>query len=415
MGILIAEPLPDTNVLIVRELLLAPHEAYLVRKHDQIRIDPIYLNRVVRSARNRGWSIFTVHTHPGTSRPWFSVADDLGDERLMPSLFVQSPAPHGSMVVAGLTGVSAGRFWTRAGDEPAPLDLRFVGPTLQISLAAPDSSEEDHGTDRWFPRQRLALGPHGQKILRSLRVGIVGLGGTGSVVATQLAHLGVGQVSLIDGDRVESSNVSRIVGASVADAGINWKVDVAERYIRGVGLGTEVRVWHGALGTAIPAAVLGDCDVIFSCVDSHTPRALLNRLAYHAGIPVIDVGSAIRVNPAGAVVETAGRVVVVGPERPCLACWGHLDSERLRIEALSADERAKLAAEGYVEGADLPAPSVIAFNTLVSGAAVVEFLRLVTAFAGADEPPLRLKFDFGTGEVRRNRLLRPDACGICGN
>jgi hypothetical protein len=63
---------------------------------------------------------------------------------------------------------------------------------------------------------------------------------------------------------------------------------------------------------------------------------------------------------------------------------------------------------------DIPQPSVIAFNTSVAGAAVVEFLRLVTAFAGADDAPLRLSFDFTTGAVRRNRLAASPACRICG-
>lgn len=410
-GVLIAEPISDGHVLLVRELLLVPEEGYLVRRRDQLRIDPVALNRMVRPARDRGWSVFTVHTHPGTERAWFSVADDMGDSRLMPSLFVQSPAPHGSLVVAGLSGVPVGRAWSSPTDMPAPLSLRVVGPTLDVVIA-PDDTDL---TDLWFPRQRLALGPHGHRVLRDLRIGIVGLGGTGSVVAAQLAHLGVGHVTMIDGDRVEASNVSRIIGATCADAGMAWKVDVAAQYIIGVGLGTEVRALRGALGSGVPAAALADCDVIMSCVDAQTPRAILNRLAYDVGVPVIDLGSAFRIDPAGTVVETAGRVVVVGPERPCLACWGHLDPDRLRLEALSTSERSRLAAEGYLQGADVPAPSVVAFNTLVAGAAVIELLRLVTGFAGADDPPLRLNFDFRTGEVRRNRLLVSGACTICGH
>ena len=189
---------------------------------------------------------------------------------------------------------------------------------------------------------------------------------------------------------------------------------MAARYVEQLDMGTDVRVLRGGLGAEVRPDVLADCDVIVSCVDAHTPRALLNRLAYACAIPVIDLGSAFRVDEHGCVVAGAGRVVVVGPGRPCLGCWGHLDPTRLRIEALSSKDRAELAAEGYVQGADVPQPSVIAFNTLVSGAAVVELLRLVTAFAGADDAPLRLSFDFITGSVRRNRLAASVACRICG-
>jgi hypothetical protein len=414
-GLLLAERLPGGDVLLARELLVVPDDGYLVRRHDQLRIDPVVFNRLVRSARDRGWSVFTVHTHPKTERPWFSAADDAGDARLMPSLFAQMPGPHGSVVIAGDSGVLAARAWTTPTGDPAALGARLVGPTLRALLpATTQGNASDGASEPWFARQLLALGADGQTTLRALHVGIVGLGGTGSVVLTQLAHLGVGRLTLVDADRVEASNVSRIVGSARRDAGCAAKVDVAARYVEQLGLGTELRVLRGALGPDVVPDALADCDIIVSCVDAHTPRALLNRLAYAHAIPLIDLGSAFRVDPQGRVVAAAGRLVVVGPGRPCLACWGHLDPTRLRLEALPHEDRAQLAAEGYIQGMDVPQPSVIAFNTTIAGAAVVELLRLVTAFAGADDPPLRLSFDFTTGTVRRNRLVVAADCRICG-
>ena len=411
-GVLLAERLPGSETLLVRDLLLVPDDGYLVRRRDQLRVDPVVFNRLVRPARDRGWSVFTVHTHPGTERPWFSVADDAGDARLIPSLFAQMPGPHGSLVIAGNSGAFAARVWTMPTGESVPVGMRIIGQTLQVY--PPTVGPASDGSDVWFARQRLALGADGQAVLRALHVAIVGLGGTGSVVLTQLAHLGVGRLTLVDGDRVEASNVSRVVGATRRDAGTAMKVDVAARYVEQLDMGTDMRVVRGVLGADVPPDALADCDVVVSCVDAHTPRALLNRLAYARSIPLIDLGSVFRVDEYGRVVAGAGRVVVVGPGRPCLACWGHLDPTRLRIEALSSKDRAELAAEGYVQGADVPQPSVIAFNTVVSGAAVVELLRLVTAFAGADDAPLRLSFDFITGSVRRNRLAGSVSCRTCG-
>src|SRR5205823_4527065 len=148
------------------------------------------------------------------------------------------------------------------------------------------------------------------------------------------------------------------------------------------------------LGTDVSPAIIEGCDIVVSCVDKHLPRALLNRLAYEKAIPMIDMGSAFRVDSGSRVVAGAGRVVIVGPGRPCLGCWGHIDPDRIRIESLSAADRASEAAAGYVEGADVPQPSVVAFNTMIAGAAVVELLRLVTGFAGTDDLPMRLSFDF---------------------
>lgn len=406
-GVILAERL-EGGAFVAKHLLLVPDDGYAIRRVDQLRIEPVAFNRLVRVARDQGLSVFTIHTHPGTERPWFSFADDRGDARLIPSLFTQTPGPHGSLVLAGATRVPAGRAWTGPGD-PQPIGIRLVGSALDVfpNVAAPEREEG------WFDRQRLALGDHGQALLRDLHVAIIGLGGTGSVVLTQLAHLGVGRLTLIDGDRVEASNVSRILGATRQDAGVSWKVDVAARYVEQLDLDTVVRVLRGHLGADVAMSELEGCDVIFSCVDRHTPRALLNRLSYRCAVPVLDVGSAFRVDADGRIVAGAGRAVVVGPGRPCLACWGHLNPDRLREEAMPPEERARLVIEGYVQGADVAQPSVVAFNTMVAGAAVIEFLRLATRFAGADDPPLGLGFDFVTGGVRRNRPAPSAACRIC--
>lgn len=405
-GIILAERLHDGSVLLARHLSVIPDTAYTIRQRDRIRIDPIALNRLVRPARDRGLSVLTVHTHPESNEPWFSTADDAGDSVLIPSLFTQMPGPHGSLVVAGNTQTVCARAWTST-ENVVPVDLHVVGQTLQVMSSGSTNKQEE-----WFDRQRLALGEAGQRILRGLHVAVVGLGGTGSVTFSQLVHLGVGQITVIDGDRVEDSNISRILGATIADANVTWKVDVAARYAAAVGLGTKVNVIRGHLGKGVDPIVLAGCDAVFSCVDAHLPRALLNRLSYDKAVFLFDMGSAFRVNKEN-VTEGSGRVVIIGPERPCLACWGHIDANRVRVESLPQDERILQAAEGYISGADVPQPSVMAFNTLVSGAAVVEFLRVVTKFSGVDEPPSRLGFDFLTGTVRRNRLSGVSGCGIC--
>ncbi|WP_263356154.1 ThiF family adenylyltransferase [Acidicapsa ligni] len=407
-GIILAERLKGGQVLFVRNMIEIPDEGYLIRRGDHIRLDPVTLNRIIRPARDSGLSIITVHTHPGTTRPWFSKADDAGDARLMPSLLNQMTGPHGSMVIAGSTGLPIGRVWSDAGG-PSELEVRLVGS--MIRTPAPVIREQTDSP--CFSRQRLALGKAGQDVLRDLHVVIVGLGGTGSVVFCQLAHLGVRRITVVDGDRVEASNLSRILGATARDIGHTWKVDVAARYAEQLGLGTEVTCIRGHLGKDVLSEDLEGGDMVLSCVDRHLPRALLNRLSYEKCIPLIDMGTAFRVDAEGRITNGVGRVVIVGPTRPCLACWGHIDPNRIRIEALSEHDRAREVADGYIQGAEVPQPSVVAFNTTVAGAAVVELLRLVTGFSGTDDPPMRLSFDFETGTVRRNRLSQGVSCRIC--
>jgi hypothetical protein len=405
-GIVLAERIAD-DVLLGREFTLVPESGYAIRQPDRIRIDPVALNGLVRPARDRGLSVFTIHTHPGAREPWFSEADDIGDSVLMPSLFAQMDGPHGSLVVAGDTRIPVARAWHKPG-ACIGADVQIVGRTLRVI-----PGERLGDSHEWFDRQRLALGEHGQQILRRLHIGVCGAGGTGSVTFAELVHLGVGEITVIDGDMVEASNVSRIIGATIADIGVTAKVDVLARYAASVGLGTKVNAVRGRLGTDVPVRALEPCDAIFSCVDKHAPRALMNRLSYQKAILLFDMGSAFRVGSEGRVESSGGRVVIAGPGRPCLACWGHIDSNRIRIESLPPEERAREAADGYVSGADVPQPSVIAFNTQIAGMAVVEFLRAVTQFAGACDPPLRLGVDFEAGTVRRNRLAETRSCSIC--
>lgn len=405
-GIILAERIGQ-DVLLARELVPVPEAGYAIRERDRIRIDPLAFNRIVRPARERGLSVFTIHTHPGSSEPWFSKADDIGDAVLMPSLFAQADGPHGSIVVAGESRVPTARAW-RQPEACLAIDLHIVGRALSVALG-----EGHELPESWFDRQRLALGAYGQAILRSLHVGVVGAGGTGSVTFAQLVHLGVGEITVIDGDIVEASNVSRIIGATTRDVGVTPKVDVLARYAKVVGLGTKVNAVRGRLGVEVAIMELAECDAIFSCVDRHAPRALMNRLSYDKAIFLFDMGSAFRAASDGRIEGNGGRVVIAGPGRPCLACWGHIDANRIRIESLETEERARQAADGYVVGADVPQPSVVAFNTQIAGMAVVEFVRTVTQFAGACDPPLRLAVDFEAGTVRRNRLAGIRKCTIC--
>lgn len=406
-GLLMGELLatPNGPIIAIREVAALPASAYLVRRADQISIDAIALNKLTRIARARRWCVVTIHTHPHASEPWFSRADDAGDARLMPALHSSIPhLLHGSIVVTESRQTIARLF--DATGQANDASLHIVGRTLRSNTRRADSREQ------WFARQQLALGAHGQAQLRTLRVAVVGLGGVGSIVAMQLAHLGVGGLVLIDGDRVESSNLSRIVGATPSDVGTSFKVNVADRYARATGLVRDIVAVREFVGPE-HLELLASCDVVFSCVDRATPRALLNRFAYRALVPIIDMGTVFQVDETGGIVAEAGRVVVVGPGRPCLACWGHLDPDLLREEALSATDRRALEADGYIRGTIEVQPSVVAFNTQVAGSAVIEFLRLATGFAGAESPPHRLAFSFTDGTIRRNSLAHGEQCRIC--
>jgi hypothetical protein len=409
-AIVFAEATPSSGSasLAVRRVVHVPAEAYRARKPDFMELDPIWMNQQCFEARRAGFSVLTAHTHLADGPAWFSWADDVGDHRLMPAFLAQMPDRlHGAMNITRTDALA--RVYLDGSFVQARISVAGTGLQILPHRAPTHASQETHA------RQELALGKRGQARLRAIRVGIVGLGGTGSVVASLLGRLGLRWFVLVDGDHLETSNFSRVLESVPADLELRTlKATIAERALLTVVPDATTLAVERHLVSADDVNVLSSCDVVFSCVDRLAPRALLNRLAYGAHIPVIDMGSAFRVDESGKIISQGGKVVVVGPGRPCLWCWGDLDAERIRIESLKPEEREREAEHGYITGADEPQPSVVTFNATLAAAAVTEFVRMSTGFAGSDVRPDRINFDFASGTAARARGRSRPECSFCG-
>ena len=159
------------------------------------------------------------------------------------------------------------------------------------------------------------------------RVGIVGLGSVGSLVAEALSRMGLRRLTYLDFDKLEVRNLDRTVGSTGddAEAGI-LKVQLAARNAVHSAPGTDLDLRPVAESVLSPAGLAAalDCDVLVSCVDRPWPRHLLNVLAYSHLIPVVDGGITARVKPDGTPQHVAWRIHTVGPGRSCLVCLGQL-------------------------------------------------------------------------------------------
>ncbi|MDP1748528.1 MAG: ThiF family adenylyltransferase, partial [Reyranella sp.] len=127
-------------------------------------------------------------------------------------------------------------------------------------------------------------------------------------------------------------------------------------------------------------------------------RLLLSRLALFYLIPVIDLGLAIRVtNDDPPEMEALdGRVTVLIPGNPCLACRGVVDAARAAEESLRRESPAlyeKRKAEAYVFGEGNPNPVVVTFTTELACMAMNEFLQRMNGFRGPN--------GFRTNQVRK--------------
>jgi len=208
------------------------------------------------------------------------------------------------------------------------------------------------------------LGREGQRLLQNLRIGVVGTGGTGSIVVTALATMGVGRLRCWDHDRIKKHNRPRLVSTHDSHIG-QKKVEALCQEARRLATAKPFTAEaHDAWGTSKEAIVLlRDCDIVFSCVDLFGARVPLNDLAYAHLIPVIDMGT--KIYPEG---KDIGAILchaqTLAPGLPCAWCNGTVSTGRLVAEAQGAQAGAeKKAAYGIpFEATDGVEPSVLPFN-----------------------------------------------------
>lgn len=234
------------------------------------------------------------------------------------------------------------------------------------------------------------LGAKSDAVLAGLRVGIVGVGGGGSHIAQQLAHVGVGNFVVSDPDRVVDSNLNRLVGATARDAqGATRKTEVAKRLINGINPDAEAlsvpKHWQEE------ALALRACDAVFGCVDSYGARDELERFCRRFLIPYIDIGMDVTEYAPGCVIS--GQMILSMPGELCMRCFGFLQ------EALLAREAERYGAAGAL-------PQVIWPNGVLASAAVGTFMQLVTPWARDQAPTPYLEYDGNAQTLTPSNRLR---------
>ena len=248
-----------------------------------------------------------------------------------------------------------------------------------------------------FSRQSF-LGKDSTKILAETRVAIVGLGGGGSHIAQQLAHLGVGHYRLIDPQEIEASNLNRIVGATSEDVvEKNSKVKIAERLIHSIRPWAKIDVaqdeWQHA------GDLLKDAHVIFGCVDGYRQRMYLENAARRFCLPYIDIGMDV-VKISTETYAVAGQMIMTLPDGPCMRCLGFLSQDRLDKE------------ENAYGDAGIT-PQVVWTNGTLASLAVGAFVRLFTPWFKSSRDFEWLELEGNNQLVTQSRQPEYNMKGLC--
>jgi len=232
-----------------------------------------------------------------------------------------------------------------------------------------------------FDRQIRVFGKAGQRALQKLTVGIVGVGGIGSLIFVLLVRLGVGCIVIIDNDHVEESNLNRLAGSTLSDVKNKTpKVTMLKRYAKEINQKIKIIAVKANILEEDAQQYLKLCDVFFGCTDNQSSRWILNIFSIKYLIPYIDTGTGIKADANHNIEHAGGQVRVVIPSKGCLNCIDGIDISIAQQEMLPEDERQIAIKLGYIDGADIHSPAVAPLNGTIANLAVTEFVSLVTGF-----------------------------------
>lgn len=396
--------LEGRDVLLARAWRPVP-EALASRFHEGSVLSwPASFNSdVLAEAVEFGYTPVLVHSH-GAGAPRFSPDDRRRERGIFPTFSrILGPTPTGSIVLG--EGRAAGTFWLDGENVPPFSRLVIVGDTIEQWPASADTAVGTPVRQR-LDRQSRAIGPHSEQKLAAAKVAIFGLSGGGSHVVQQLAHQGVGTLIVVDDDRVDQTNLGRLVGATHADVGRTLKVDLAERVATAIDPGMIVVKAPERFPTAASIAAVKEADIVVACVDRFDVRETINTFARRHLLPLVDVGMTIR-SSSERLVAADGQVIVSLPGHPCMRCWFLTDA------VLAAERRDRPA--GYDANPDAEGdPQVVSMNGVLASEASNVVLDLITGYSGGSRGAKYWQYDGRTGQLDVDDVLpaRP-SCPAC--
>jgi len=161
-----------------------------------------------------------------------------------------------------------------------------------------------------YARQTMIFGEEGQEKLKNAKVFIAGAGGLGSPISIYLAVAGVGNITLVDHDVVELSNLNRQI--LHGDNDINRKkTESAEETLRALNSDINVNIISDSITDDNIKELVRDSDLIIDAMDNFDTRHTLNRASVKLGIPYFH----------GAVSGFDGQATTIIPGKTaCLNC-----------------------------------------------------------------------------------------------
>lgn len=366
--------------------------------HGNASFNPCFFKRVCGLAMERGCGIALLHSHPWDGWQGMSQDDINAEFKHSPTTETLTGLPFVGLTI-GKDGTWSGRVWNYSETRYKYLrqwasSVRVVGKEFEVYFANflhPKVKFKD-----LFRRTVNVWGKKNHEKLARLKIGIVGVGSVGSIVAETLARMGMQNVSMIDFDKVEPHNLDRLLGVTLDDIGKEKVIPIGKSMRKSATADSANfnEVPHSIAAENGYLAAL-DCDVLFSCVDKPRARYILNHIAYNHLIPVIDGGIQVRFNEEVRFVGAEWQLQTVGPERPCLQCLGIYNPHDVLQE-----KEGLLEDPSYIKGlgnehrTQKNNENIFPFSLNLASMEIFQLIALVTGIGGTN--------DFGVQRFRYN-------------
>ncbi|MBW4512445.1 MAG: ThiF family adenylyltransferase [Scytonematopsis contorta HA4267-MV1] len=400
--------------LLGREYIIPTENDLDYAHYTGVSLTREFNNRILKIAVKEKLCIIHVHSHPFSSGSVeFSAIDDHFEAEEAAWLGKNFPIVILGSIVVGKNSLAA-RVWNLSTGVPKPVNVsRIVGCDFPLRIINCNKTSSSESLDGMHDRQVRAFGKEGQQLISSLKIGIVGLGGTGSLMAEGLARLGVKRFVLVDADRVEETNRNRLLGLTQNDVhNRSFKVSIARRVIRQVKTECEVRMIRKNAATESATSELKTCDLLVSATDNYYSRLFLQTVCEQYLIPLINMG--VIINTDGEkIIDAFGDVQLFlpGSEDACLLCAGLINMTEVNRELASDNLKQMMTEQGYIQNVDIPDPSVRHLNGITTNLALEIFHNLICNFK---EPVLSLSYNMLVNSIEQCIYRKDNHCRICG-
>lgn len=151
------------------------------------------------------------------------------------------------------------------------------------------------------------VGIEGQQAILDAHVLIIGAGGLGSPAALYLAASGVGQITIVDHDQVDMTNLQRQIAHTTDRVG-QPKAQSAAQAMHAINPDVQVRCIQERATPELLDQLVAQATVVLDCCDNYQTRQAVNAACVRHRVPLV----------AGAIIRFDGQITVFDPVKPPL-------------------------------------------------------------------------------------------------